>query len=358
MEINKGEGKKLPPLKIGNLEIKVPIIQGGMGIGISLSGLATAVALCGGVGVISSANIGFDEPDFRGNTVEANIRALKKNITEAISKSKGAGGAIGVNIMCAISNYEEYVKASIEAGVHMIISGAGLPMGLPGICEGTKTKLIPIVSSARATGLIFKTWAKRYNRLPDAVVFEGPSAGGHLGYKPDDIPQAQEDFYETIKEIKREIEAHDKDIPLIVAGGIYTREDIDKVMECGANGVQMSTRFVTTVECDADIRFKEAYIAAKEEDIVIVKSPVGMPGRAIKNKFVERTMQGRIPPEYCNDYIVPCKAATTPYCITQALVNAAKGNLDEGLIFCGTNAYKEDRIRTVKEIFDELTQSS
>jgi NAD(P)H-dependent flavin oxidoreductase YrpB (nitropropane dioxygenase family) len=356
LEIIKGESKKLPPLKIGNLEIKVPIIQGGMGIGISLSGLASAVALCGGVGVISSANIGFMESDFRGNTLEANVRALKRNIADALEKSKGAGGAIGVNIMCALNNYEEYVKASIEAGVHMIISGAGLPMGLPGICEGTKTKLIPIVSSARATGLIFKTWAKRYNRLPDAVVFEGPSAGGHLGYKAEDIPKATDDFYETIKEIKREIEMHDKDIPLIVAGGIYTREDIDKVMECGANGVQISTRFVTTVECDADPKYKEAYINAKEEDIVIVKSPVGMPGRAIKNKFVERTMEGRIPPKFCNDCIITCKAATTPYCITQALIHAAKGDLEEGLIFCGTNAYREDRIRTVKEIMDELTQ--
>lgn len=356
MEINKGESKKLPPLKIGNLEIKVPIIQGGMGIGISLSGLASAVALCGGVGVISSANIGFMESDFRGNTLEANLRALKRNISDALNKSKGAGGAIGVNIMCALNNYEEYVKASIEAGVHMIISGAGLPMGLPGICEGTKTKLIPIVSSARATGLIFKTWAKRYNRLPDAVVFEGPSAGGHLGFKAEDIPKATEDFYETIKEIKREIEMHDKDIPLIVAGGIYTREDIDKVMECGANGVQISTRFVTTVECDADPKYKEAYINSKEEDIVIIKSPVGMPGRALKNKFVERTMEGRIPPAFCNDCIVPCKVATTPYCITQALIHAAKGELEEGLIFCGTNAFREDKIRTVKEIMDELTQ--
>ena len=356
MEINKGERKKLPPLKIGNLEIRVPIIQGGMGIGVSLSGLATAVANCGGVGIISTANIGFAENDYSKNPLEANIRALKKNIVDALEKSKGAGGAIGVNIMCALSNYETYVKASIDAGAQMIISGAGLPMGLPGICQGTKAKLIPIVSSARATGLIFKTWAKRYDRLPDAVVFEGPEAGGHLGFKNDEIDSAQDHFFDTIKEIRSEIDNHDKAIPLIVAGGIYTREDIDKVMEIGANAVQMSTRFVTTEECDADIKFKQAYIDAKKEDIVIVKSPVGMPGRAIKNKFVERTMEGRIPPTSCNDCIVTCNPGTTPYCITQALVNAAKGDIDEGLIFCGANAYREDRIRTVKEVMDELTQ--
>ncbi len=374
------ESAKLPPLKIGDLEIKVPIFQGGMGIGISMSSLASAVASCGGVGVISAAQIGFMEDDFQKHAMEANIRALKRNITDAIKKSADAGGAIGVNIMCAVSHYEDYVKASIEAGVHMIISGAGLPMGLPGICPGTATKLIPIVSSARATGLIIKTWLKRYNRLPDAVVFEGPEAGGHLGFKAEELESSQENFYQTIEEIKAEIQkgiesakietlkdsheeastampalAKDISIPLIVAGGIYTKEDIHKAMAHGADGVQMSTRFVTTEECDAHPNFKQAYIDSTKENIVIVQSPVGMPGRAVNNDFVKKTMAGRIPPKTCNGCITHCKPDTTPYCITLALINAAKGDVDNGLIFCGSNAYREDRIKTVKEIFDELT---
>jgi len=355
------EKAKLQPLKIGDLEIKVPIFQGGMGIGISMSSLASAVAGCGGVGIISAAQIGFMEEDFQKHAMDANIRALKRNITEAIKKSADAGGAIGVNIMCAVSHYEDYVKASIEAGVHMIISGAGLPMGLPGICPGTPTKLIPIVSSARAAGLIIKTWLKRYNRLPDAVVFEGPEAGGHLGFKAEELESSQENFYQTIEEIKAEIQKgiddsnQDMTIPLIVAGGIYTREDIDKAMDHGADGVQISTRFVTTEECDAHMNFKQAYIDSTKDDIVIVKSPVGMPGRAINNDFVKKTMAGRIPPKSCNGCIIHCKPDTTPYCITLALINAAKGDVDNGLIFCGSNAYREDRIRTVKDIFDELT---
>ncbi len=366
MNIKRSDHVKLQPLKIGDLEIKVPIFQGGMGIGVSLSGLAAAVANCGGVGVISAAQIGFREPDFETHTVEANVRALKRNVADALKKSAGAGGAIGVNIMCAMRHYEEFVKASIEAGAQMIISGAGLPMNLPGICPGTQTKLIPIVSSARATGLIIKTWLKRYDRLPDAIVFEGPEAGGHLGYKAEELEDAQGYFYQTIGEIKEEIqkwiaEAQQKDkqsIPLIVGGGIYTREDIDKAMGFGADAVQIGTRFVTTEECDVDPKFKQAYIDSNKEDIVIVKSPVGMPGRAIRNVFVKKTLEGRIPPDSCNGCITHCRPDTTPYCITKALINAAEGDPDNGLIFCGSNAYRAEGITTVQEIFDELTGGS
>jgi nitronate monooxygenase len=358
--------RKLHPIKIGDLEIRVPIFQGGMGIGVSLSGLASAVANCGGVGIISAAQSGYMEPDFDTHMLEANLRALKRQVSESIKKTADSGGAIGVNIMCALRHYEDYVKASIEAGAHMIISGAGLPMNLPGIVPGTQAKLIPIVSSARATGLIIKTWLKRYNRLPDAVVFEGPEAGGHLGFKAEELDTAQEHFYQTIEEIKDEIqkgidaaqEVDKHDIPLIVAGGIYTRDDINKAMNHGADGVQMSTIFVTTEECDVHSSFKQAYIDANKEDIVIVKSPVGMPGRAIRNAFVKRTMEGRIAPDSCNGCISNCRPDTTPYCITLALINAAKGDMENGLIFCGSNAYKADRITTVKAIFDELTKEN
>lgn len=353
----KGDGPlKLLPMILGELTIPVPIFQGGMGIGVSLSRLASAVATCGGVGVISAAQIGFLEPDFYSNPKEANIRALKRNIKEAKESIKDVlgKGLIAVNIMCASRHYDEFVEAAVEAGVDMIISGAGLPTALPGIVKNSKVKIVPIVSSARATALIIKSWTKKYNRVPDAVLFEGPKAGGHLGFKEEQLEEAQEHFYETIMEIKEEIEDL-QDCPLIVAGGIYTKEDVQKVLAYGADGVQLGTRFVTTEECDIHPNFKQAYLDAKEEDMVVIKSPVGMPGRAIRTPFTDRVEDGRIPPEKCNRCLIPCKAEEAPYCITQALINAAKGDMEHGLVFSGSNAYRATKIEKVEDIFKELT---
>lgn len=347
---------KLAPLALGDVTIPVPIFQGGMGIGISLSGLAAAVAKCGGVGVISAAQIGFMEPDFYTDPKEANIRALKRNIREAKEAIKDVPGKglIAVNLMVASRNYEEFVRASIEAGVDMIISGAGLPTSLPGAIKNSKVKIVPIVSSARAAGLIIKSWTKKYNRVPDAIIFEGPMAGGHLGYKEEQLEDAQEHFYETIMEIKEEIESS-QDCPLIAAGGIYTKEDVQKALAYGADGVQLATRFVTTEECDVHPNFKQAYLDAKEEDMVVIKSPVGMPGRAIRTAFTDRVENERIPPEKCNRCLIPCKAEDSPYCITQALIDAAKGDIEHGLVFSGSNAYRATKIEKVEDIFKELT---
>jgi len=347
---------KLQPITLGQMTIPVPIFQGGMGIGISLSRLAAAVAKCGGVGVISAAQIGYMEPDFYSNPKEANIRALKKYVKEALDEVKDIPnrGPIAVNIMYASKHYEEFVEAAIDAGVEMIISGAGLPTSLPGVAKSDKVKLVPIVSSARATELILKSWAKKYNRVPDAVIFEGPLAGGHLGFKEEQLEEAQENFYQTIMEIKGSIEDL-PNCPLIAAGGIYTKQDIQKALAYGANGVQMGTRFVTTEECDAHPNFKERYLQAKEEDMVVIKSPVGMPGRAIHTPFIDRVEEGRIPPEKCNRCLVPCKSEEAPYCITQALINAAKGDIEHGLVFSGSNAYRANKIEKVADIFKELT---
>lgn len=348
---------RLAPISLGDVTIPVPIFQGGMGIGVSLSRLAASVAKCGGVGVISAAQIGFNEPDFYTNPKEANIRALKRNITEAKEAIKDAQGKglIAVNIMCASRNYDEFVEAAVEAGVDMIISGAGLPTALPGLVKNSKVKIVPIVSSARAAALIIKSWAKKYNRVPDAVLFEGPLAGGHLGFKEEQLEDAQEHFYETVMEIKEEIEDL-QDCPLIVAGGIYTREDVQKALAYGADAVQLGTRFVTTEECDVHPNFKQAYLDAKEEDMVVIKSPVGMPGRAIRTPFINRVEDGRIPPEKCNRCLTPCKAEEAPYCITQALINAARGDTEHGLVFSGSNAYRATKIETVEEIFRELSR--
>lgn len=350
------EPLELKPMKLGELEIPVPIWQGGMGIGVSLSKLAGAVAKCGGVGVISAAQPGFLEPDFYTNPVEANIRALQRNIKEALAEIKDVvnKGIVGVNIMCASRDYDKYVTASIEAGAQIIVSGAGLPTSLPALCKNSKVKLAPMVNSARTAALIIKTWAKKYNREPDAIVFEGPEAGGHLGFKEEQLEVAQNNFYKTILEIKAEL-ANLQNCPLIVGGGIYTKEDVEKALAYGADGVQIGTRFVTTEECDVNDNFKQAYINSTEDDITILKSPVGMPGRAIYNEFVKRTEKGRIPIEKCNACIVSCKAEDSPYCITQALINAAQGDVVNGLVFCGRNAYKSKKIEKVAEIFKELT---
>lgn len=347
---------RLMPLVMGDITIPVPIFQGGMGIGVSLSRLSAAAASCGGVGVISAAQIGYLEPDFYTNAKEANIRALKRNIRDAKEAIKDVAnkGLIAVNIMCASRHYDEFVEASVEAGVDMIISGAGLPTALPGIVKNSKVKIVPIVSSARATALIIKSWAKKYNRVPDAVLFEGPKAGGHLGFKEEQLEEAQEHFYETIMEIKEELEDL-QDCPLIVAGGIYTKEDVQKALAYGADGVQLGTRFVTTEECDVHPNFKQAYLDATEEDMVVIKSPVGMPGRAIRTPFIDRVEDGRIPPEKCNRCLTPCKVEEAPYCITQALINAAKGDTEHGLVFSGSNAYRATKIEKVADIFRELT---
>lgn len=344
-------------LKIGDLTAKLPIIQGGMGIGISLSGLASAVANEGGVGIIATAGIGMLEPDFSTNWLEANIRALKKEIKKARELTKGI---LGVNIMVALSNYADMVRTAIEEEIDIIFSGAGLPLNLPQFLKGsTKTKLVPIISSGRAASIICKKWSEKYNYLPDAIVVEGPRAGGHLGFKQEQINNPEYSLEklipEVIKAVKPFEERYKKPIPVIAAGGIYTGEDIYNFLKLGASGVQMATRFVTTYECDASIKFKQTYIDSSKEDIVIIKSPVGMPGRAIKNKFIDDANKGEKKPFKCPYHcIITCDYKNSPYCIALALLNARKGNLEHGFAFAGENAYRAKGIISVKELIESL----
>lgn len=344
-------------LVIGNLRVRIPVIQGGMGVGVSLSGLAGAVAAAGGVGVISTAQIGFREPDYDENPLACNLRAVGKEIKKA--RQLADGGVIAVNIMVATHDYEEYVKAAVEAKVDLIISGAGLPIQLPKLVEGSDVKIAPIVSSKNALAVIAKYWKKKFDRLPDLVVIEGPQAGGHLGFTKTQIEEYTEEEYDKeivkIIELAGEIEAqYDVSIPVVVAGGIYSKEDMEHYLALGANGVQMGTRFVTTVECDASDSYKQAYINATKEDIVIVDSPVGMPGRAIRNEFLERVKNGERFMDKCRRCISTCKPQSSPYCISRALINAVKGNINEGLLFCGSNAYRAKRLETVREIMEEF----
>ncbi len=341
-------------LRIGGLCARIPVIQGGMGVGVSLSGLAGAVAAAGGVGVISTAQIGYRDPDFGRHPIECNLKAVGEEVRKA--RVAADGGIIGVNIMVVTRRYEDYVRAAAEAGADLIISGAGLPMNLPELAGDAR--IAPIVSSRKALHVIARHWRKKYGRKPDLVVVEGPLAGGHLGFSREDIEAytvtGEKDYDDEVKAI---IELADElETPVVAAGGVYERSDMEHWMAMGAKGVQIATRFVTTRECDASDAYKQAYIDASKEDIVIVRSPVGMPGRAIHNAFLDRVGAGERFMRGCRQCITTCRPDTAPYCITEALINAVEGNLEEGLIFCGSNAYRADRIETVADIMEEFSQ--
>ena len=346
-------------LNIGDLSIPVPIIQGGMGVGISLSGLASAVANEGGVGVISAAGLGVLYKNLSKNYLEASILGLKEELRKAREKTKGV---VGVNIMVALSNFTDLVKTAIAEKADIIFAGAGMPLNLPSFLQkDSVTKLVPIVSSGRAAKLICEKWQSIYNYLPDALVVEGPKAGGHLGFKNEQIDDDHYKLENILPEVLgevREIEAkYEKKIPVIVAGGIYSGDDIRNFMEMGADGVQMGTRFVTTTECDASDVFKQTYIDAHEEDIEIIKSPVGMPGRAIFSNFIQKIKEGAKQPKVCPFHCIKtCDISKSPYCIITALYNAFKGNMENGYAFAGANAFKATRIMSVKETFRSLLE--
>ncbi len=353
--------KGIPKLRIGDLEAGIPIVQGGMGVGISLAGLASAVANEGGIGVIAAAGIGMFEPDFNKNFREANKRALRKEIKKARQMTRGI---IGVNIMVACSDFDDLLQVAVDEGADLVFLGAGLPLRMPKILsldgpERATIKVVPIVSSARAAKIIFKYWRRNYNRVPDAVVVEGPLAGGHLGFKREQIDNpdyALEKILPPVISVIKPYEQYfNKSIPVIAAGGVYTGADIHKFIQLGAQGVQMATRFVATDECDASIKFKEAYVKCKKDDLAIIDSPVGLQGRAIQNVFLEEIAAGVRGPFSCPwECLRTCDFKSAPYCICVVLTNAKKGNLEKGFAFAGANAYRIDKIISVKELIDTL----
>jgi len=338
-------------LNIGGLVIPVPIIQGGMGVGISLSGLASAVANEGGVGVISAAGLGMIYKNLPGDFLAKSIEGLRIEIRKARQMTRGV---IGVNIMVALSNYHDLVRTSIEEGADIIISGAGLPLDLPKyIFPGCKTRLVPIVSSSRAAALICNKWLTNYNYLPDAVIVEGPMAGGHLGFKPEQIfdenYKLEKIFPEVVEAVDEIARLTERKIPVIAAGGIYTGADIAKFFQFGAAAVQMGTRFVATNEYDASDEFKQAYIKAGKEDIRIIRSPVGMPGRAITSPFLDAVEAGKRQPKTCPvNCVRTCDIQTAPYCIIASLTSALRGNFNRGYAFAGSNVWRINSIISVK----------
>jgi len=347
---------ELPKLQIGSLIAEVPIVQGGLGVRVSLASLATAVANEGGIGTISSMGLG--DLQLSGKEFEARSReALIHEIHKARSLTSGI---LAVNVMGALSNAADLVSAAIEGGIRIIVFGAGLPMKLPAIAENPDVNLVPIISSSRVASLIMRAWKKRYDRTVDAFIIEGPLAGGHLGYSREQLEHPEDCSLEkSLGEVLEAIKPYEDDcgrkIPIIVAGGIYDGKDIDQMLSLGASGVQMGTRFVCTTECDAAAEFKQAYLDAQEKDIAIVKSPVGMPGRAIYNRFLRAIdEEGRQKIKCAYRCLTSCKIKDAKYCIAQALLNSVSGDVDRGLIFCGTNAFRVDKIVSVKALFQEL----
>ena len=276
------------------------------------------------------------------------------------ARSISPDGIIGFNVMTALKEHAAHVKAAVRAGADIIISGAGLPTDLPALTAGSRTKIAPIVSTDKSANVILKYWDRKYKRTADLVVIEGPEAGGHLGFKKEELAEYTPETYgeeirKIIRTVKSYAEKYNTEIPVVVAGGIYDSSDVKRAMGLGADGVQVATRFVTTEECDADIRYKQAYINASKEDIMIVKSPVGMPGRAILNPLMEQVAKGiRIPHSPCHRCLAKCNPADIPYCITDGLINAVKGNIEKGLLFCGAKAWKAEKIDTVRDAVQEL----
>ena len=347
----------LKPFHISDLKIPVPIVQGGMGVGISLSGLASAVANMGGIGTISSVGIGLTSTTDTNRYKRKNINTLREEIRKAKSLTTGV---LGVNIMTVITNFQDMVRTSIEEGIDIIFSGAGLPLDLPNyLHKGDKTKLVPIVSSGRAASIISEKWLNNYNYLPDAFVVEGPKAGGHLGFKKNLIDNPDYDLDHLVDEVQKVShkleQEHNRNIPVIAAGGIYSGADINHFMNKGVSAAQLGTRFVATEECDASKVFKDTFVQAGDQDVQIIKSPVGMPGRAIQNQFLKDVTNGDQKPVNCRHHCIKsCNPKTTPYCIADALLSAYNGNLSSGFAFTGTNVGKVTHISKVKQVFNDI----
>lgn len=346
----------IPKLHVGNLTAEIPIVQGGMGVRVSLASLAAAVAEEGGIGTISSIGLG----DFEAAQQEYE-RISREALQEEIRKARAmTQGILAVNFMGVLSNVDDLLRTAVREGIEMIVFGAGLPMRLPKVVDDPEVNLVPIVSSARGAELILRGWAKRFERTAGAIILEGPLAGGHLGFTVEQLEHPEDNSLESlvpdlVEAVKPFEDRFGHAIPVIAAGGIFDGWDIARMLSLGAAGVQMATRFVCTEECDASQEFKQTYLDAVEEDIVIVKSPVGLPGRAIRNKFLEEleTMD-RLQINCLYHCLTVCKVAEARFCIAEALVNAYRGDVDHGLIFCGQNAYRIDKIVTVKELIAEL----
>jgi oxidoreductase, 2-nitropropane dioxygenase family len=346
-------------LSVNHRELEIPLLQGGMGVGVSLERLAGSVAACGAMGCISTADCGYREPDFYKNPEEANLRALRQEISDARDIS-GGRGLLAINAMVATQQFAEAIQTAVASGIDAVISGAGLPLQLPELVPEGSALIAPIVSGGRAAKLILQSWMKKYNRFPDFIVVEGAKAGGHLGFKEDELladeaPSLAAILKDVLENIRPFVDAAKRNIPVFCAGGVWNREDIQALTEQGAAGVQMATRFIATEECDASQAYKDVLLGANREDVSIIHSPVGMPGRAVQTPLLKKlSLAGRIPPVHCSRCIKKCNPAQVPFCITNALIEAVKGNLETGLFFTGENVGRMKKMTTVPALIKEL----
>lgn len=361
------EEKPLPRLRIRHLDLPYPIVQGGMGVGVSWDRLAGTVASHGCLGIVSAIGTAYRHPEgvrfVEGRPLgPGNLNhgpALRRILSEARERS-GGRGAIGVNILGAIRDFDRVVKESVEGGAQLIFSGAGLPLSLPELVGDAEVALVPIISSARALRIICSAWKRRHGRLPDAVVLEGPESGGHQGFTAE---QCGDPSFALEALLPVVLEERDRwgDFPVIVAGGIWDHGDIQRFLALGAGGVQMGTRFVGTLECDAARPFKEVLLQARREDIELMCSPVGMPARGVRTELQRRIESGTAPPIKCiSNCVLPCDqgkgAAKAGYCIADRLSDAQRGRVDSGLFFSGSNGWRLKELVSVRELVAELTR--
>jgi len=347
---------KIPALDIGDIHVPFPLIQGGMGVRVSLARLAAAVANEGGIGTIAAVGLG----DFEASKTDFETVSRNALIHEIRRAKSMTDGPLAINILGVLSNARDLIQTSVREGIKIIVSGASLPLKLPEMVEDATVKLLPIISSGRAADLVLRTWDKRYARTADAVVLEGPLAGGHLGFSFEQLREPEKYSLsillpEVLAAVKPFEEKHRRKIPVVAGGGIFTGTDIARMLQAGASGVQMATRFVCTDECEVAPEFKQAYLDSKEDDIVIINSPVGLPGRAIHNQFLRNLEAGTLERLKCPyRCLTTCNIAEARYCIAQALVSAYQGDMDKGLVFCGQNACRVNEIVSVKKLMAGL----
>lgn len=356
-------------LQIGKHTIEIPIVQGGMGVGISWDQLAGTVSKEGGLGVVSSVGTGYfmDKKYSKKLVLERPLDAINfyskegfKAIHDSARKICG-NKPLAANVLYAINDYGRVVKDACEAGFNIIITGAGLPTNMPEFTEGyPDVALVPIVSSAKALKIICKRWTKRYNRVPDAVIVEGPKSGGHQGFSYEQCKLPENQLENIVGPVVEEAKNWG-DMPIIAAGGVWDKADIEEMMSLGASAVQMGTRFIGTQECDAHDNFKTVLLNAKKDDIQLMSSPVGYPAQGVVTNLTHLIAKREGPDIKCiSNCVAPChrgeEAKAVGFCIADRLSDAYRGNLETGLFFSGTNGYRLDKIITVKELINKLTQ--
>lgn len=346
---------KLPSLKIRHLETVYPVIQAGMGVRVGSAELSAATINLGGYGTIASVGLG-DIEKSKTDFVNESNRVLAAEIKEA-RRLSGNKKALGVNVMVALSNYEEIIRTSVKEGIDFIISGAGLPLPLPEYVGDADVALIPVISSGRALEIILKAWQRKYSRQPDAVIVEGPLCGGHLGFSHEQLEHPEEcSLDKLLIEAKEVLAKYNCNVPVLAAGEIASREDIERMLKLGYDGVQIGTFFIGTEEAGMDRKSKEYFVSAKAEDVVIIKSPVGLPVRVLKSPLVRRVLEGKTRESFVCPYrcLRTCNPKKVPFCIAKALLATWSGDIENALFMTGCNVDAVKEIIPLKKFFDTL----